>query len=102
MSDLGEDARDELTDGNFPEWLGEAYGDSGMGIEGFALFVLFGGAIGLYNWTESFKVPAVWVVLMAPVVAIALPVPVVWRLMGFVTVALAMLFIGMWIYWQRM
>lgn len=101
MSDLGEDALDALTDGNFLEWIAHAYGDSGIGVSGFALFVLFMGALGLFNWTESFKVPAVWLALMAPLVAVALPVPAVMRLMGIVTVAVAMLFVGMWSLWRR-
>lgn len=101
MSDLGEPARDALSDGDFPEWMAEAYGASGMGVSGFALFVLFAGALGLFNWTESFKVPAVWLALMGPMFAAALPVPVVMRLMGIVTVAVAVLFLGLWTYWQR-
>lgn len=99
--DLGQPAREELIDGNFPEWMGEAYGASGLGVSGFALFVLFIGAIGLFNWTESFKVPAVWLALMTPIMAVVLPVPVIMRLTGIITVAVAMLFLGMWMYWQR-
>lgn len=101
-TDIGDDALDELLDGNWLEWVGEAYGASGLGVSGVALFVLFTGAVGLYNWTESFKVPAVWLALMAPLVAVALPVPVVWRLLGILTVAVSMLFVGIWVYWRRM
>lgn len=101
MSDLGAAAREALGNGDFPEWMGEAYGASGLGVSGFALFVLFAGALGLFNWTESFKVPAVWLALISPLMAYALPVPVVMRIMGIVTAAVAMLFVGLWIYWQR-
>lgn len=94
-------AMERLLEGDFPWWIGEAYGASGLGVGGVALFVLFGGAIGLFNWTESFKVPAVWLVLTAPLLAAALPVPIVWRIMGIVTVAVAMLFIGLWAYYRR-
>ncbi|MFW5956774.1 MAG: hypothetical protein ACOCQY_05160 [Halorhabdus sp.] len=100
--EIGDDAMDELLDGNYVEWIAEAYGAGGIGVGGAALFVLFAGALGLYNWTETFKVPAVWLVLMTPLVATALPVPVVWRLTGLVTTALATLFLGLWVYWQRM
>lgn len=99
---LGDEALEALLEREFLRWIGEAYGASGMGTGGVALFVLFAGAIGLFNWTESFKVPAVWLALTAPLLAAALPVPVVWRVMGIVTTALAMLFIGLWVYWQRM
>lgn len=99
---LGEAAREALFNREFLRWIAEAFGASGIGVSGFALFVLFMGALGLYNWTETFVVPAVWLVLMAPLVASALPVPVVWRLVGIITTALAMLFVGLWVYWQRM
>lgn len=100
--DLGDDALEHLMNREYLEWTAEAYGASGVGVSGFALFVLFAGALGLFNWSESFKVPAVWLTIMTPLVATALPVPVVWRLAGLVTTALAMLFVGLWIYWQRM
>ena len=100
--DLGEGAREELLNRNYLDWVAQAFGESGLGVSGFALFILFAGAIGLFNWTESFKVPTIWLVLMTPLVASALPVPVVWRLVGLITVAVATLFTGLWIYWRRM
>lgn len=102
MTDLSDAPRSELVDGNFPEWVAEAFGASGMGVSGFVLFVLFTGAIGLFNWSEGMTVPAVWVVVMTPVVSAFLPVPIVWRLVGMITVAVAFLFVGLWFYWQRM
>lgn len=105
MSDdegLADPAHDALMDHEFLEWVGEAYGASGVGVGGTALFVLFAGAIGLFNWTESFKVPAVWLALMTPLAAAALPVPVVWRIAGIVTTAVAVLFVGLWAYWRRL
>lgn len=97
----GDDAREALLEGDFPKWLAEAYGASGLGVAGFTLFVLFAGALGLFNWTESFKVPAVWLAIMTPVVAVALPVPTVMRLMGIVTLGVAMLFVALWAFWSR-
>lgn len=99
---LGDTAREALLNREYLTWISEAYGASGIGVGGFAVFVLFGGAIGLYNWTETFKVPAVWLALVGPVVASALLAPVVGRLAGLVTIALAMLFVGLWVYWNRM
>lgn len=98
---LGDAATDALIDGEFVRWVAEAYGASGMGVSGTALFVVFAGAIGLANWSESFRVPAVWLALTTPLVAASLPVPVVWRLIGIITTAVAMLFVGMWVYWNR-
>lgn len=99
---IGEAAKEALLNEEYVTWVAEAFGASGIGTAGFTLFVLFGGAVGLFNWTETFKVPAVWLVLMTPLVAASLPVPVVWRLMGIVTTALAMLFVGLWVFWNRM
>lgn len=99
---IGESAREALFNEEWLKWVGEAYGASGLGVAGTALFVLFLGALGLYNWSESFKVPAVWLALTAPLVASALPVPVVWRFVGIITTAVAMLFVGLWFYWRRM
>jgi len=98
---LGEAGREALGNQDILKWIAESYA-VGVGVSGFALFVLFSGALGLFNWTETFKVPAVWLVLMTPLVATALPVPVLWRLVGLITTALAMLFVGLWIYWKRM
>jgi len=99
---IGEGARDTLFGGDLISWVAESYGASGLGVAGTTLFVLFAGALGLYNWTESFKVPAVWLVITTPLVATSLPVPVVWRLMGLITTAVAMLFVGLWLYWRRL
>ena len=99
--ELGAAAREALSNRQYPEWIAEAFGASGMGVSGFVLFVMFIGAIGLFNWTESFTPPAVWLALVAPLLAVALPVPVVWRVMGIATLGFAMLFIGLYFYWDR-
>jgi hypothetical protein len=98
---IGEAAREALLNREWLAWITEAFGVS-VGAAGFGTFVLFAGALGLYNWTETFKVPAVWLVIVTPLVAFLLPVPVVMRLVGLVTTALAMLFVGLWVYWRRM
>jgi hypothetical protein len=99
---IGEGAEDELFNQNYPEWIAESYGASGLGVAGFAALVLFGGALGLFNWTESFKPPVVWLALMTPIVSAALPVPVVMRVAGIITTGVALLFLGLWSYWRRM
>jgi len=100
-TNVSEPAREALVDGDFPLWIAEAFGASGLGVAGVALFVQFMGALGLFNWSESFKVPAIWLTLTTPTIAAVLPVPVVWRIMGIVTTAVAFLFIGLWLYWAR-
>jgi hypothetical protein len=102
MSDFGDPARDAFFNQEWLQWIGEAYGASGFGAAGTALMFMVAGAIGLFNWTESFKVPAVWLALTTPLLAAALPAPVVWRLLGVLTAAVAMLFIGLFIYWRRL
>lgn len=99
---IGEEAKKALLNEQWLQWIAEAFGASGIGVSGFALFVIFSAAVGLFNWTETMKVPAVWLVLMTPLVASTLPVPIVWRLVGIITTALALLFVGLWVYWQRM
>ena len=100
--ELGTTAREALFNEEYLRWLAEAYGASGLGATGFTLFIVVAGAIGLQNWSETFKVPAVWLALMTPLVAATLPVPVVWRIIGIVTMAVAMLFIGLVLYWNRL
>jgi hypothetical protein len=100
--ELGHAAEDAFFAQDWLQWVGEAYGASGFGVAGTALVVLFAGALGLFNWTESFKVPAVWLALTTPLVAATLPAPIVWRLIGVLTTAVAMLFIGLFIYWRRL
>lgn len=98
---LGEAAYEALNNHEFPRWVAESYGASGLGVAGAALFVIFIPAVGLFNWSESFKVPAVWLSLTTPLLAAALPVPVVWRLIGIITTAVAALFLGIWVWFNR-
>jgi len=99
---IGEAAEDALLNGEFLSWVAEAWGAGPVGVATFGVFVLALPALGLFNWTESFRVPAIWLILMTPLVATFLPVPVVLRLAGIVTTALAALFIGLWLYWRRL
>lgn len=101
-TEFGDAARKSFFNEEWLQWIGEAYGASGFQVSGTALVFIFAGALGLYNWTETFKVPAVWLALTTPLVAAALPAPVVWRLVGLLTTAVAMLFIGLFVYWRRL
>lgn len=100
--EFGSEAREAFFNQEWLSWLGEAYGASGFGVAGTALVVVFAGAIGLFNWTESFKVPAVWLSLTTPVIAATLPAPVVWRIVGIVTLGVAVLFLGLFVWWRRL
>lgn len=97
---IGGAAREAATNEQWLTWIAEAFG-VGVTVPGFSLFVLFAGAIGIMNWTETLKAPAVWVTIMAPTVAATLPVAVVWRIVGVATTALALLFLGLYVYWGR-
>ena len=99
--EIGTDAQNALFDEQWVQWIGEAYGASGLGVSGVALFILVTGAVGLFNWSESFRVPVVWLVLMTPLVAVTLPVPVIFRLIGIVTTGVALLFVALWMFWNR-
>lgn len=100
--ELGAAGREALFNEQYLKWLAETFGASGLTPAGVSLFVIVIGAVGLMNWSETFKVPAIWIALMSPLVAATLPVPVVWRLLGVVTTALAMLFVGLWVIWSRL
>jgi len=97
---IGEAATEAFKRENWLAWVTEAFGVA-LTNPGFGLFVMFAGAVSLFNWTESFQVPAIWLVLVTPLMASTLPVPAIWRLVGLVTTALAALFIGLWLYWRR-
>lgn len=97
---IGGAAQEAAANEQWLEWIIESYAVS-VGAPGVALFALFGGALGILNWTESLKPPVVWVTLMAPLVASTLPVAIVWRVLGLVTTGVALLFLALYMYWGR-
>ena len=97
---IGGAAREAATNEQWLSWLVESFAVA-VTAPGFSLFVLFAGAVGLMNWTETLKAPAVWLTIMAPLVAATLPVAVVWRILGIVTTAVALLFLALYAYWGR-
>ena len=84
------------------DWVFCPYVMTALGWTGVGLIILATGFVGLKNWTESWVVPMVWTVMVAPVLATTLlPGAVLRRIAGLVTIAVAMLFIGFWYWWSR-
>lgn len=82
-------------------WVFAPYcADIGVAAVGGIMFVM--GFVGLYNWTESWTMPLVWTSLVAPLVAVtALPGGLIRLIGGVVTLAVAMLFLGVWWWYGR-
>lgn len=97
---IGGAAREAATNEQWLTWLIESFAVA-VTAPGFSLFVLFAGAVALMNWSETLKAPAVWLTIMTPLVAATLPVAVVWRILGIVSTALALLFLALYRYWGR-
>lgn len=80
-------------------WLGCPYTIDGLGLTGLGMFVLVAGFVGVWNQSESWEAPLTWLAIVAPAMAAGflLPGSIVLRVAGAVTVAVAMLMIGL--YW---
>lgn len=84
------------------DWVFCPYVITGLGWTGVGLIILATGFIGIKNWSESWTLPLTWLALVGPVLATAmLPGDVVRRVAGVITVAFAMLIIGLWWWWGR-
>lgn len=84
------------------DWAFCPYAITGLGMTGVGLMVIMTGFIGIKNWSESWTLPMTWLALTAPVLAVAmLPGALIRRIAGGVTVAFAMLIIGVWWWWGR-
>lgn len=91
-----------LASGELFNWLGCPYTIGGLGLAGFGMFIVLGGFIGLKNWSESWTLPLVWVALLVPTMSAALlPGSILRRLAGLLTIAFAMLLIGVYWWWGR-
>lgn len=91
-----------IADGQLFDWLACPYAIGGLGITGVGLFVLFTGFIGLRNWSESWVLPVTWLALMTPAMAATLlPGALLRRVAGVITVAVAMLLLGIYWWWGR-
>lgn len=83
-------------------WSFCPYTITGLGLAGVGVIVLLTGFIGLRNWSESWTLPLTWLALVAPVLATAmLPGNVLREVAGVVTVAFALVIIGLWWWWGR-
>ena len=83
-------------------WVFCPYTITGLGLTGVGLIILATGFVGLKNWTESWTLPLTWLALVAPAMATALlPGNLLRQIAGAITLAVAMLFIGLWWWWGR-
>jgi len=84
-------------------WLICGYAIGGLGLTGVGAFVVGMGFIGLYNWSESWEVPVVWLATVVPAMAAGFLIPgsLQRRIAGVITVGAAMLLIGIYWWWGR-
>lgn len=91
-----------LSDGRLFDWLACPYAIDGLGITGVGAFIVIGGFIGLYNWSESWTLPITWLAVIVPAMGAALlPGTLLRQIAGIITVAVAMLIIGLYWWWGR-
>lgn len=92
-----------IADGRLFDWLACPYAIDGLGLTGVGMFVIAGGFIGLKNWSESWVVPITWLGIITPAMAAAylLPGALLRRVAGLLTLAVAMLIIGIYYWWGR-
>lgn len=84
------------------DWVFCPYTITGLGLAGVGLIVLLTGFVGLKNWSESWTLPLTWLALVAPVLAVSmLPGNIIRQIAGVVTIALAMVGIGLYYWWGR-
>jgi hypothetical protein len=88
---------DYLADGQLFKWLHCPYSIGGLGLTGVGFLVFLTGFVGLKNWSESWTLPLTWTAIVVPAMGAALlPGSVLRRLAGILTVAFAMLMIGLY------
>jgi len=89
---------DYLANGELFNAINCPYAIGGLGITGVGMMVVLTGFVGLYNWSESWTVPLVWLAIVVPSMgATLLPGAVLRRVAGLLTLAVAGLMIGL--YW---
>lgn len=93
---------DLIANGNLFDWMMCPYTIGGLGLTGFGVFVVALPFVGLKNWSESWRVPMVWLAIAVPSMSsLLLPGSVLRRIAGAITVAFAMLIIGIYWWWGR-
>ena len=82
------------------DWVVAPYAATGLGVTGFGFFFIAMIGVGMYNWSESFVVPTVWITLMSGVLVTMAPGPLVSRFFGLIVGGVALLFVGL-VYYLR-
>lgn len=90
-----------LADGQIFRWVRCPYIIDGLGEAGFGLFLVGLPFVALFNWSESYTMPLIWLAISVPTLGAAiLPGVVIRQIAGLLTAALALLIIGLYI-WLR-
>lgn len=94
---------DYLTNGNIWDWVGCPYAIGGIGFVGIGMFIVVGGFIGLNNWSEGWTMPLTWLAIVTPAFAAGflLPGALLRLVAGILTLAVAMVLIGLYWWWGR-
>lgn len=73
-----------------------------IGIVAVGTILLVIGFIGLYNWSESWSIPLVWLALVTPLVSMtALPGGLIRIIAGLATFGVALMILGLYWWWGR-
>jgi len=93
---------DILLDGEIFDWMACPYTIGGLGLTGLGGFIWFGGFVGLKNWSESWTLPVTWTAIVTPAMSAALlPGTLIRRIAGVLTVAVALLMVGVYFWMGR-
>jgi len=91
-----------IANGQLFEALNCPYAIGGLGITGVGMLVVLTGFVGLKNWSESWTMPLVWLAIVAPAMgATLLPGALLRRIAGLLTLAFALVMIGLYWWWGR-
>lgn len=72
----------------------------GLPVVGTMLMAI--GFVGMFHWSESWRLPVTWLAIVAPIVAAtALPAGLIRLIGGIVTFGVLLFFIGIYYWWGR-
>lgn len=93
---------EHIADGRLWDWLACPYTIDGLGLTGLGMFLITTGFVGLKNWSESWTVPITWLAIVTPAMAATLlPGSLLRRIAGLLTLAVVMIFVGVYYWWGR-